>query len=505
MNTSKLAIAIALTGMVSTSAFATNGYFSHGYGAKEKGMAGAGVAKGGSSLTTANNPANLTQLNDRWDWGVSFFNPNRSYTVEGSGSVSVGTQFVGVPRQLPTDLPPNPALNQGFPHCTPGFTSTPGQADYLPCQVPFATTAGTVDSNRTLFAIPSFGYVNRLDEKMVFGFSLYGNGGMNSEYHGNSSTQLNPNTGAIDEFPGTLGGATTGVDLSQLFLNTSLGYQVSEAVSLGGSIIVAVQSFEATGLQSFANISTDASKLTNNGHDTAYGYGFKLGANFSMGENFTFGISYQTEMDMGEFDDYAGLFAEQGDFDIPATYTIGFSWNTSGVSTLLVDYQEILYSDVKSIANGMEPLLSGQCFDSLNNSLINGTQTNPQQPAVGVGCLGGSNGIGFGWDDMSIIKIGYEWGNENGTYRIGYSTTEQPIGSSNTPSGDNDVNFNILAPGVVENHITAGYTGGTGDDEWTVFLMYAPSVTVTGVSNLDPNQTISIKMDQLEIGYEARF
>ena len=486
MNKSKLAIAIALTGMVSTSAFATNGYFSHGYGAKEKGMAGAGVAKGGSSLTTANNPANLTQLDDRWDWGVSLFNPNRSYTVEGNPSIPVGAQA------LPTPEGP------GFPQCTPPLTAPT-------CQLPFSTAPGTVDSNRTLFAIPSFGYVNKLDDAMVFGFSLYGNGGMNSEYHGNSSIQLNPNTGAIDEFPGTFGGGTTGVDLSQLFLNTSLGYQVNETVSLGGSLIVAVQSFEATGLQSFANISTDASKLTNNGHDTSYGYGFKLGANFTISESFTFGLSYQTKMDMGEFDNYAGLFAEQGDFDIPATYTLGFAWNTSASSTLLIDYQEILYSDVKAIANSMGPLLSGQCFDSLNNSLINGTQENPQLPAVGNGCLGGSNGVGFGWDDMTIIKIGYEWGSSNGTYRVGYSTTEQPIGSSNTPGGDNDVNFNILAPGVVEDHFTAGYTGGTGDDEWTIFLMYAPNVKVTGVSNLDPNQTITIEMNQLEIGFESKF
>lgn len=487
MNKSKLAIAIALTGMVSTSAFATNGYFSHGYGAKEKGMGGVGVAKAGSSITTANNPANLTQLDDRMDWGVSLFNPNRSYTVEGDPSIPAGVQVIGA-----AGTTPDPSLNQGFPQCTPPLTAPT-------CQLPFSTNPGTVDSNKSLFAIPSFGYVNRIDESMVFGFSLYGNGGMNSEYRGNSAPLLNPQTGAIQEFAGTYGGGsvggrgTAGIDLIQLFLNTSLAFEVNESLSLGASFIIGIQSFEATGLQAFANISSDATKLSNNGHDTAYGYGFKLGANFSPTDSFTFGVSYQSKIYMTEFDKYAGLFADQGDFDVPATYTLGFAWSTSDSSTFLLDYQEIQYSGVKALGNGLSPLFSGQCLDALNNTLLNGVQS-----AAGPGCLGGSNGIGFGWDDMSVIKLGYEWGSDTNTYRVGYSTTDQPIGSD-------DVNFNILAPGVIENHFTAGYTNGSGDDEWTVFIMYAPESKVTGTSSFDPNQTITIRMDQLEIGFESKF
>ena len=78
MNKTKLAVALALTSVVSGQAFATNGYFAHGYGGAEKGMAGAGVAKGHSSISTANNPANLLQVGDRVDVGISIFSPIRS-------------------------------------------------------------------------------------------------------------------------------------------------------------------------------------------------------------------------------------------------------------------------------------------------------------------------------------------------------------------------------------------------------------------------------------------
>ncbi|MCF6194339.1 MAG: hypothetical protein L3J46_08415, partial [Kangiellaceae bacterium] len=90
MNKTKIAVALALAGVVSTHAMATNGYFAHGYGAAEKGMAGASVAKGQSSVSTANNPANLLQVGERTDLGVSIFSPTRSYSVEGGPSFPAG-------------------------------------------------------------------------------------------------------------------------------------------------------------------------------------------------------------------------------------------------------------------------------------------------------------------------------------------------------------------------------------------------------------------------------
>ena len=69
-----------------------------------------------------------------------------------------------------------------------------------------------------------------------------------------------------------------------------------------------------------------------------------------------------------------------------------------------------------------------------------------------VACLGGGNGAGFGWDDMTTYKLGFEWQtDENNTWRFGYSYGEQPIRTA-------DVLFNILAPGVMEQHLTVGWT-----------------------------------------------
>ncbi len=436
-------------------------------------MAGAGIAKGGSSISTANNPASLLQVGERMDFGISLFNPTRSMTVTGE-----------------------PALPSGF---TPvlGYPGCP-QPGIQACQIPFSHNTGTVESEKNWFLIPSFGFSSKIDDQMMWGISLYGNGGMNTTYEGGSARVLDPTTlptgGTIVDAPGVFGAGNAGVDLSQLFISTTFAYQASEMVDLGISFIFAVQSFEATGLAPFANNSLNPSKLTNNGHDTVTGYGFKVGANFNLSEQLTIGFAYETKIDMAEFDDYAGLFAENGDFDIPSTYTVGIAWSASPTSTLLLDYQVINYTDVAAISNSITPLLTN-CFDSLNNTFFSGGQT--QQPAVGAGCLGGAEGAGFGWNDMKIIKLGYEWEMSGDTYRVGYSTTDQPIDSS--------INLNILAPGVVEDHFTLGYTTTIDDNEWTVFLMYAPEVEISGISAFDPGQTISTKMSQLEIGIDIQF
>ncbi|MDO8767982.1 MAG: long-chain fatty acid transporter, partial [Burkholderiaceae bacterium] len=59
------------------SAYATNGYFSHGYGIKAKGMGGASVAMAQDGFAGANNPAAATWAGNRAEAGLDFFMPSR--------------------------------------------------------------------------------------------------------------------------------------------------------------------------------------------------------------------------------------------------------------------------------------------------------------------------------------------------------------------------------------------------------------------------------------------
>ena len=430
------------------SVWATNGYFSHGTSLAEKGLAGAGVAYSQDTLAAANNPAGMVWQGARYDIGAAAFAPMRDYSAEGAPSAPAGTP------------------------CVPNCPFSIGDGDQ------------SIDSENEFFLIPQFGYNWEIDDNRTIGVSVFGNGGLNTEYKDGSAI-LGPPPGPNNvQLPGTFGDGTAGVDLAQLFISTTYAAKISDTTSWGVSGIIAYQRFEAKGLTNFGGFSTDPSNLTNNGHDTATGIGIRLGFQTEISPGVRFGAAYQPEIDMSEFDDYSGLFAEEGDFNIPSNFTVGLAIDVRDHGVLVIDVQQINYEDVPAVSNPIAPLTPTDT--SCNAGAMGGT---------GDGCLGGDDGAGFGWEDITVVKIGYQWQDGDMTWRVGYSNGDQPIPSS-------EVVFNILAPGVIEEHITFGLTKQIdAQSSFDFAVMYAPSNSVDGTSTFDPNQEIELEMDQYELAF----
>ena len=349
----------------SAKANATDGYFAHGYGVKSQGMGGVGIALPQDALAAAANPAGMGLIGDRVDFGVTWFRPIRESEIVGNlGGAAVN---------------------------------------------------GTYDANDTTnFIIPEFGYNRQINPNVTFGVSVYGNGGMNTDYK--KSVPL-------------LGSTQPGVDLIQLFVAPTATWKVTPSNTVGVSLNLAYQRFEAKGLQNFDNPASKApGSVTNNGHDNSYGAGIHIGWIGQLSDAVTLGATYQSKTYMSKFDKYKGLFAEGGDFDIPSTYGLGIAVKATPQLTVAADVQRINYSDVNSVGNL-----------SLSN-LFAGNQ------------LGSDNGPGFGWRDVTVVKLGASYAyNDSLTVRAGYNHSTQPIRSSETL-------FNILAPGVVQDHVTLGAT-----------------------------------------------
>ncbi len=434
---------VAATLILPGQSLATNGYFAHGTSVAEKGLAGAGVAYSHDTLAAANNPAGMVWQGERYDVGAALFSPMRNYSSTGGPSAGVGA----------------------------------------PCgaSCPFSVGDGdqNVDSDNELFMIPQFGYNWKIDDESTVGVSVYGNGGMNTDYGGGVAL-LGP-MGTTIELPGTFGDGTTGVDFAQLFISTTYSAQISETASWGVSGLVVYQTFEADGLGNFAGFSTDPGSLSDNGIDSATGFGLRLGFQGEIAPGLTFGAAYQPKIDMGEFDDYAGLFAEEGDFDIPSNLTVGLAWQVNPQGTLVVDVQRINYEDVASVSNPIAGLTDGSCIPGATGG-------------TGDGCLGGSDGAGFGWENMTVLKVGYEWQtNDSWVWRVGYSKGDQPIPGSESL-------FNILAPGVIEEHLTFGFSHMLDAESSIHFAaMFAPENSVSGSNTFDQAQTIENEMDQYEL------
>jgi len=432
--------------MASPLANATNGYFSHGYGMKAKGMGGAATAMANDTFGGANNPASMVWVGDRLDVGIDLFMPERSASRQGSN----------------------------------GAFSPTGQYD------------GVSESGSNEFLIPEFGYNKLINPNLSLGVTVYGNGGMNTDFN----PGLNGGAGAPAFAPSCAGAPANilfgcgklGVDLMQLIIAPTASYKINTNHSIGVSPLLGYQRFKVDGLQAFDELgfSSSPGNVTNKGYDDSTGWGVRIGWLGKLSDNVSIGVAYSTKMRMGAFDKYRGLFAEGGDFDIPENYNIGLAVKATPETTVAFDIQQINYSDVKSIAN------------AVSNSLV-------APPANG---LGSTNGSGFKWRDQTVYKLGVEYEYSNSlVLRAGYNYGKSPVRGD----GIDDVTFNILAPGVVEQHLTLGTTWMLDNkSELTVSYMHAFSNSVTGPSvtsllGVGGTETLQMSQNAVGIAYGMKF
>lgn len=413
---------------ITSSAFATNGYWSTGYGTKSKAMAGACVAMELGPMCAASNPATLVHTANQVAFGMSLFAPNRGYIAD------------------------NNAPGAPFP----------------------AMDAGTFESANDLFLIPYFGVNYRLDDDSSFGVAVGGNGGLNTEYNDDIFYQFNN--------PAGIASGTTSIDMKQMFFGFSYSRKLNDQHSIGITPVLAVQTLEVKGLEPFQAFSSNPAKVSNNGVDYSYGGGMRLGWLWKVNPRLNVGASYQTRLYMSKFDNYSGLLAEQGDFDIPATWDLGFAYKFTPEWTFSFDWQRIEYSDVAAIGNA-----SDQFFFA----------PGPR--------LGADDGMGFGWRDISIYKFGLQWElASDWTLRAGYSHSQDAVPPT-------QAFFNILAPAVVTDHYSFGVSRDLDDDSGISFAFsYMPEGKVSGwnPNTGGPNgQTGSIYMSQweFELGYSMSF
>jgi long-chain fatty acid transport protein len=396
------------------SSFATDGYFLTGYGAKQQGLGGAGVAFPLDSLASATNPAGLVRVGNRFDIGLTLFRPIRSTTITGN------------------QLPP------GYPNIN-----------------------GTYNATRvSSFFLPDLGYSHLLRPNLAVGVAIYGNGGMNTSY----TTPIL-----------LLGNTRGGVDLDQVIAAPTIAYKLGAHHSFGLGVNLAYQRFAAEGIQNFAspNYSANPTAVTNTGHSNSYGAGVHIGWLGELSHGINLGATYQTKTYATKFTRYSGLFAEQGGFDIPASFSGGIALKLHPRATLLFDTQRILYSQVKSIAN------SGS-----NQAL-----------------LGSDNGPGFGWHNITVIKTGLAFTvNPALSLRGGYNHATSPFDNTQTF-------FNILAPAVVQDHLHLGATWNLHSGrEINLAYVHAFQNTMNGVNSIAPtagggNANLSMYQNSFQIGF----
>lgn len=400
MKLKKLMALMAVAGItLPGAAMATNGMFASGYGMTASGMGGAATAMSEDTFGGANNPASMVFVGDRIDFGASIFSPRRETTSMDFGAGN--------------------------------------------------GSSATIQSDKNYFIVPEFGYNKMMTKDLSLGVSVYGNGGMNTDYApGSNNVNFYGNTGRL------------GVDLVQLIIAPTAAFKVAPNHSFGISPLIGYQRFKADGVLNDNANGNGSGNSINLGYDDAFGYGVRVGYMGKLTSNFTVGVSYSSKVTMQKFDKYANnlLLPGNGALDLAENYSVGVAYKPMPDLTVALDYLRINYADVASI----------------------GTPTAQR---------------GFGWHDIDVWKLGAQYKYSKAwTLRAGWNHGDNPIQSA-------DAFSNIIAPGVIKDHVTMGSTYVTASGgELTVAYAHAFENSVTGPNAAFPSSSTTIRMHQDIIG-----
>ncbi|HOE40356.1 MAG TPA: outer membrane protein transport protein [Rhodoferax sp.] len=226
------AATLATALLVPLQASATNGYFSHGYGAKSQGIAGVGIALPQDGLAAASNPAGTAAVGSRLDLGLTVFAPSRGADIAGNA---------------------------------------------------FGPNASYSGDDSKTFLIPDFGYTRQLNPSTAIGLAVFGNGGMNTDYGQNPYARF-----------GATGSA--GINLEQLFISPSIAFKVNEAHTFGAALTLAYQRFEAKGIGLFGGFSSAPANVSDQGVDGSTGVGVRLGWLGKITPQLTLGATWASKI-----------------------------------------------------------------------------------------------------------------------------------------------------------------------------------------------------------------
>lgn len=299
---------------------------------------------------------------------------------------------------------------------------------------------GSRDAGSRGFLVPELGANRMLGDSQSIGLAVFGNGG-STRYAENPLTALAGST------------SPAGLEFKQVTAAPTYALKLGTRHSLGLSLNLVYQEFEARGFEHFDNgtFSIAPGFVTNRGKDQAWGVGWRAGWLGQLSPGASFALAYQPRTRMSKFESYKGLLADGGSFDVPEHYVAGAALKPLSSVTLLADVQRINYANVPALGNR-----SG-CFLNVN-------------------CLmGTTQGPGAGWRNTTVYKLGLVFDAAPGvTLRAGYAWLKQPIPPDQTL-------LNVFAPAVSESHYTLGASWqATPALELTMSFMVSPESKVKG-------------------------
>lgn len=194
-----------------------------------------------------------------------------------------------------------------------------------------------------------------------------------------------------------------GVGLERTLVSPALTRNLSDGVDLTVGAVFVQQSFATWGLGAGLRTYNEAvAGAPASFLGTSYGSGVRLGLEQALGDGVAVRTGFQSRIDMSELQNYRGLYARPGDFDLPAVASGDLSWQAGPAHRLSAGVSRVMYSEVAPFTSAALPIR----FLSL---------------------LGNASAPAFAWRDLTVYRVGWEWSpTQTSTIGFHYTTQQQP-------------------------------------------------------------------------------
>lgn len=248
---------------------------------------------------------------------------------------------------------------------------------------------------------------------------------------GNGSTHLSVSvaTGVVSDTPSTLPVARTaqltdgaGAGLQRTVIAPTLVSRWGESGSMRLTGIFAYQRFASIDL----GTAPGSWALLPAQYGASYGAGARVDFDNRLGDRMQWGLGLQSRVGMSPLSGYRGVFADNGDFDIPASATLSLKYLLTPDFALEGGIQHVQYSAITPF-------------------------TSPSLPRRFLALLGDSSSPVFAWRNLDVYSVGWTWRDDTvGNVQMRYTTRQQPVPTSRLLA-------NALAPVTADRFVTLGW------------------------------------------------
>lgn len=239
--------------------------------------------------------------------------------------------------------------------------------------------------------------------------------------------------------------------LRSTLLDATYEQDVGTRGRIGISALMAQQQYATPGFGVLPGFrSADALDARTVQGETSSGHGARLDYLVPVGERFTWHAMVQSRLEMNTLESVHGIYAEPGDFDLPARLGAKLEWQANANLSLAMGLERVYYSDITPF-------------------------TSPALPARLLSLMADGSAPAFTWQDLTVYsaegRLADRW---QGEWSLRYSTRQQP-----SPTAA--LYRQALEPEYTNTNLALGYQRGLS--HWGQILLnvsYAPSMAFLG-------------------------